>query len=239
MASLVLIMATVVIILILPDKPTCFDGKMNQDEKGVDCGGPCAILCKNEMNDPEIKWVRVFKVKEGVWSVLAYVINHNVNAESPNAEYFFKVYDSNNVIIREGTGSVYIPANQAIGVFEPNILVGNRVPERVVLGFESTPWRRMAEQPKTVDLGEMRRYEDSLGAPRVSVKIKNPALNDVSGLYLLAVLYDDSGNAFGASKVKTDDIKGGEIKEVVFSWPLALGTRIDRVEILKWFEPGK
>jgi hypothetical protein len=26
--------------------PSCSDGKQNQNEKGVDCGGPCSVLCK-------------------------------------------------------------------------------------------------------------------------------------------------------------------------------------------------
>ena len=25
--------------------PTCFDGKKNQDERGIDCGGVCALVC--------------------------------------------------------------------------------------------------------------------------------------------------------------------------------------------------
>ncbi|MBU6431623.1 hypothetical protein KGQ29_04640, partial [Patescibacteria group bacterium] len=42
--------------------PTCFDGKQNGDEKGVDCGGSCVNLCRSQYLEPNIIWSRVIEV---------------------------------------------------------------------------------------------------------------------------------------------------------------------------------
>ncbi|MCR4310974.1 MAG: hypothetical protein NUV54_00150, partial [Candidatus Taylorbacteria bacterium] len=53
--------------------PSCVDGVQNQEELGIDCGGPCSVLCKAEALDVIVRWQRAFRVKEGVYNALAYV----------------------------------------------------------------------------------------------------------------------------------------------------------------------
>ena len=42
--------------LLLYKAPTCFDGKQNQGEGGIDCGGPCVKLCPSAFLPPEVIW---------------------------------------------------------------------------------------------------------------------------------------------------------------------------------------
>ena len=62
---------------IIAPTPTCFDGKQNQGELGVDCSGPCQKICLAEALPVRVLWVRPFKVAEGVYSGVAYVSNPN------------------------------------------------------------------------------------------------------------------------------------------------------------------
>ena len=43
--SLILITIAVVVFSYLYEAPTCIDGKQNQEEDGIDCGGPCLTVC--------------------------------------------------------------------------------------------------------------------------------------------------------------------------------------------------
>jgi hypothetical protein len=54
----------------------------------------------------------------------------------------------------------------------------------------------------------------------------------------VAVLYSSSGDAIGALKVPVGSIAKGESKNVFFSWPYALSSSIDKIDILKWVEPS-
>ena len=55
--------------------PSCTDGKKNQGEAGVDCGGPCARLCKVVSLPPIVHWQRAFPVTESVYNVVAYYLD--------------------------------------------------------------------------------------------------------------------------------------------------------------------
>src|SRR3989338_6228133 len=81
--------------------PTCFDGKQNSDEKGVDCGGGCATLCRSQYLDPNIIWTRVIKVKSGLYNVLAYIENPNIDAGADSISYVFRIKDNDGVLIYE------------------------------------------------------------------------------------------------------------------------------------------
>jgi hypothetical protein len=50
------------------ERPTCFDGRNNQDELGVDCGGSCAIFCPAQVLGPVVRWSRMFEVTTGLYN---------------------------------------------------------------------------------------------------------------------------------------------------------------------------
>ena len=90
-----------VFLLIFYDKPTCFDGKQNQDESGVDCGGVCEKVCSFQAVKPNIIWSRSFKVSEGIYNAIAYIENPNIRAEAFAVPYVFKIFDERNILISE------------------------------------------------------------------------------------------------------------------------------------------
>ena len=96
--------------------PSCTDGLKNQGELGIDCGGPCSLLCKAHALDPIVRWQRAFKVKDGVYNALAYVENPNLDSGVRKISYRFKLYDSGNLLIYERQGSTFIPPKKIFGI---------------------------------------------------------------------------------------------------------------------------
>lgn len=78
--ALVLVIG-VPLFFVLYKTPTCFDGKQNQNEKGIDCGGVCTRLCSSDIANPIVLWQRSFVVTDGVYNAVAYVQNPNVLAK--------------------------------------------------------------------------------------------------------------------------------------------------------------
>ena len=52
-------------------EPTCTDGFMNGDERGVDCGGSCFLICAFDIAPPTIVWAESFNVLDGQYNVVA------------------------------------------------------------------------------------------------------------------------------------------------------------------------
>src|SRR3989338_2125266 len=75
--------------------PTCFDGKQNGDEIGVDCGGSCRLLCTAQSLPLILKGdPRVLEVAENTFEIVALIENPNANGEIYRARYIFKLYDA-------------------------------------------------------------------------------------------------------------------------------------------------
>ena len=74
-------MPTAVIVFFYYYQPaTCRDGKQNQEEDGVDCGGPCSLICDAQSATPIVSWVRFFKIQDGFYNVASFVENPNAKS---------------------------------------------------------------------------------------------------------------------------------------------------------------
>lgn len=197
-------------------EPTCFDGKQNGKEEGIDCGGPCTP-CLGEVKDLSILWARPFKSKQGVYDVAALVENSNLFGGIPSIGYTFKLYDAANVLITSREGKTFINPGEKMIIFETNILTGSRVPARADLKFDQQKWIYVKKEKSFLSVAK----KDFINTPfpRLSVEIKNNSLFDIRNVLVAAVLYDDIGNAIGVSSTKIDSIKTESSQSADFTWP--------------------
>jgi hypothetical protein len=108
------------------EKPTCFDGKQNQEETGVDCGGPCTLLCKGDADDLKILWTKVFPVRQGVYDVVAYIENPNFNVAVPEFSYTAKLYDEDKTLIIEEKGASFALPSERFAIFAGGLRTGEK-----------------------------------------------------------------------------------------------------------------
>jgi hypothetical protein len=71
---------------------TCFDGKKNQGEEGIDCGGPCPP-CEIKYAEP----LKIYPTKYLVYSnsidIVGILENPNKNLALKKIKYYFEIYD--------------------------------------------------------------------------------------------------------------------------------------------------
>ena len=77
--------------------PSCSDGKRNQDEKGIDCGGLCAKECLGEIKDLAVLWSKPLKVSGSNYDAVALAENRNLFLSAKSVKYQFKFYDDRNI----------------------------------------------------------------------------------------------------------------------------------------------
>ncbi len=222
-------------------KPSCFDGKKNQDEFGIDCGGGCQAVCREEVSDLVTLWSRVFKVAEGRYDAVALVQNPNFSFGVKELPYIFKVYDGANILITEKRGKTFSNSNEKFLVFLPDIETGRRLPSKAFIEFEDFKWQRVSgdEQPKNFKLAiEDKDFkEDPL--PRLQALAINNGATAQKNISLQAALLDESGNAFAASSSFISELEAFSRRNIYFTWPTPFGKKpyvIDiyaRVNLLK------
>ncbi|MBU1046709.1 hypothetical protein KKH36_02960 [Patescibacteria group bacterium] len=212
--------------------PTCTDGKLNQGEEGIDCGGPCEIICSFKTIDPIIKWSRAVETTEGIFGAVALIENANTYAEADKVPYVFKLYDKEGLLINEKRGEVYILNNSIFPIFEGNLKVGNRIPTRATFEFLKKPqWVETKELNAPVTLSNIQ-YVERNNSPRVSATIKNNSVKDIKKVELIVLLYDIENNLVNSSKTTLDVLKKDSSEIVIFTWPDLFEKEVIKIDIV-------
>lgn len=229
--------AIALVILIYPyfnKEPTCFDGKMNGSESGIDCGGVCEKVCTQEALQLVTLWARPFEVTPGKYNVMAYIENQNRESGIPSINYEFKLYDAENIFIGRTSGNTFIGSNDRTAIFAAGVEVGNRIPARATFQFTSYPtWLKVnREQRNALAVSaEDQLLSNPFDNPKLEAMIVNKTLTEMKNLDVYAILYDEDDNVMTASKTLIDVLPKNSKAPVVFTWPKPFSKRPTRIDI--------
>lgn len=214
---------------LIPD-PTCSDGRQNQDEEGVDCGGVCVKACIDTTSNAQVLWTRSFMVSEGVASAVAYIVNPNPNYAAKGVRYVLKIYNKDDLLLAERYGSVDIPLRTSFPVFEGGIQIGSQVASSAHFQFlDDIDWQRTTnELPKVSYSAPNVQIED---VPRIFTRITNDSGSLIRNLPVAAIVYDRNGNAIGASETFVPSLERNASEDLVFTWLQNFPSDYSRVEI--------
>ncbi len=210
---------------VLDTPASCFDGKQNQDEVGIDCGGnSCTNLCESQVSELVVRWSQVFELTPGVYNVAAQIENPNLDARIGNIGYTFTLYDAGNRAIWETSDETFINARDNFVLFESGIRLAGAPPTRVSFEFERVPWTRsaLADSPLVV---KSKRLTNTGQSPRLQATIVNESISDAIEVDAVAVITDNKGNRIAVSSTFEKEILRGESEDISFTWPVAFDAR--------------
>jgi len=222
-AFVLIIVAGLLLVFILLNKPTCFDGKQNQSEEAIDCGGPCQA-CLGQVRDIIVVWSKVFKLDNGQYEAAALVKNPNLSLALQSIKYRIKLYDKKNILVAVREGETFINPGGEYVLFETNIDVGKRSPIKAFVEFsKKIKWEKI--EGKIPQIVVSRKTFTPLPFPRLSAEISNTSIFSIDGVFAAAVLYDKDGNVMAVSSTKIKSIAGNASYPVVFTWPTPFGEK--------------
>jgi len=210
--------------------PTCFDGFKNGDETGLDCGGSCILVCSGDVIKPVVRWdPRLFEILPGLWSVIVYVENPNINADATYVPYSFIIYDKNNEVLARREGATILPKNKTVGIFEGSIEIEKETrPGRAVFELGSDiVWKKSQKTEDNLNIthSSLLRLES---APRVEASVRNIGTEEIRNIELVIAIFDGSDNTIAASRTFVEGLKKNEDADIFFTWPkpFELGSKV-------------
>lgn len=234
--SIVILCISLLAFLFLYEEPTCFDKKQNGDESGIDCGGSCDLLCSTATLDPIVHWVRYFKIADGLYSVIAYVENQNVEASVKNLPYVFKLYDNRGVVLVEKTGRVNLNPRQIIPIAQTGLSTGNLEAVRTSFDFtEKVVWQKEEQQVPVLIIKDEQIVEDQ-EVQKITAEVFNSSLEDVKNVTFVVIVYDKDNNAIASSSTLINEIRGSQTANLLFTWPTLFDDQISRFEIIPVYQ---
>ncbi len=231
--ALFLLAISIVIVIILTKlaTPTCFDNKQNQEEEGVDCGGPCKNQCLGEVKETLVLWTKFFEISKGKYDTIAFIENPNLFLGLPSVKYQFKLYDKDNVLIAIRDGETFINPRETFPIFETNIDTGQRVLSRAFVEFEKNiNWER-TEKEKPQLVVSKKQFSNLLPFPRLDATINNKSISSVDNIFAVTILYNKDKNAIAVSATKIDSIQGGASRDISFTWSQPFSEEPSSIEI--------
>lgn len=211
--------------------PSCTDAVLNQGERGIDCGGPCARVCADEVAPLSVDWVRAFRVVDGHYDVIAKVRNTNNHIGIPSLSYTVEIFDAENISISKRSGSTFVNSNETFYLFEGNLFTGARVPKYATLTLSESPqWARLSATPLALTV--LNKIFGDGAQPTVMASVVNESLSSLKNISLVAVLYDAEGNAYGGSATLIESLPKDARQDISFVWREAFNVTPASIDII-------
>jgi hypothetical protein len=230
---LLLVVGIPVYRLFFNNAPNCFDKKQNQNETGVDCGGMCERACIDEVvSIPVTMWSRAFPVADGIYNLVAYVQNPNVEYVAEPTKYIFRVYDKDNVLIGIREGYADVPPTKTFPIFEQGFNAGERIPASTFFEFiRGVPWKKYEGTKPELEVLDQR-LSVSASGPRIDATLQNKTINQYQKVEVVAIVYDDTGNAMASSRTFIDILPSNGTAPLIFTWPHIFPSPVSKIEII-------
>ncbi|MBI2610057.1 hypothetical protein HYW53_02670 [Candidatus Giovannonibacteria bacterium] len=226
---LILILIAVALIYRFTPAPSCKDGKLNQDEEEIDCGGLCSP-CQSKIKEIVEHWTRFFPLSSGHYEAASLVENPNTTLGTSFLSYTIFFYDAKGILIAEKTGRTFLNPGEKTLIYEKDIPTFERTPARAEIQLTPERWKKIERQRPQILVTKRDFENDPFG--RLNVTLTNQALFPIENLFLSAVLFDASGNAIGVSTTRLERIEGESDRDVFFTWRSPFLPIPSRIEIL-------
>jgi len=217
---------------------TCFDGKQNQKEGGVDCSGPCAMSCERlTIKDVQVEWVEAVQLKDGHYDLAAKITNPNPNYGLSLIRYTFKVFDEAGASLLEQKGKDFILPGQSKYLIEGNLALST-APAKVTVTIDKASkeeWLKLSQDYQTPEIYVHDKLVQPLADNKEGIQasgiIKNNSNYDFDRILVTIVLFDENNKIIGVNKTEARTVLAGEDRYFTALWFSPFSAEIKSAEM--------
>ena len=211
--------------------PSCVDGTQNQNEDGIDCGGPCAYLCTAMLAPPSVRFALPLSPVPGRVDVIAYVDNLNATAAARRVPFTIELENKEGIRIASSSGMIDLPPKSLVPIFIPGFPT-KVTPSQVFLTIAPGAVRWFSSSAKPVIPHIEVASPILTPTPRVTATVSNVLPTPTDGMKLIAVVYDVNGTVIAASQTLIAGVPAGGSVQAIFTWPTAFSAAPGRIEVV-------
>ncbi len=220
---------------IITPEPTCFDGKKNQQEEEIDCGGPCQKKCQKEIvvENLQIQEKDFVTARENEFDVMAKITNPNSRYGAAKFKYEFTLLDNADNVLQKRAGESYVLPGENKYLLEMN-LQSEVKPTKVDLKIFDYKWQEFVgfEEPKLIVYDEkFMAYNDTYANSRVTGLLKNESNFDFNSVQINIILRASNGKLLALAQSEMRTVPSGEERDFNIIWPYLFSDEVEKVEI--------
>jgi len=207
-------------ILLFPSAASCSDGRQNQGEEGVDCGGPCVPCALQNVQDIQIRWAQVIPLSTGI-SLAAEIYNPNSALAAQSFDYTFSLINQSGGVEKEIQGSSFIYGGELKYLSEPFVDITAQQNSSVQLTIKNIKWidARIYAKPN-IEAQDIKTTFDKTVLVSGSVVSHDEAT--FANVRVVALLFDANSKFAGVSRTLIDEVPKFESKPFQITFPDSL-----------------
>lgn len=195
---------------------TCTDGIQNQEETGIDCGGPCDSCELKSLEPIEVLDSRALSLRSGKTAILIHIQNPNQNYRA-TFDYHIGLFDERDIERGSINGSSRLYAGEEKYILEPNDGFSN--PNKIMFRAENISWESSASFPNPVLKIENATTSVDQGVVRISGAIRNMSSVSEENVGILAILYTTYGEELFSAKTNVTRVQGLSTAPFLIQFP--------------------
>ncbi len=206
-------------------KPSCLDGKQNQNETGIDCGGKCSEYCLADLASRPLLVTEVQALAYGNSSsdALGKVRNQNSKAALQSATYTFQAYDQAGKILAEQNGQFSLLPLEERTLIALGLPVAQGSIAKTELTISKEVWVAFPDFTEAPDIRvanpQFSLLSGQTGYAEARGLVQNQSSYDIRTLSIVVVVRDASGAALSVNKTTMNTVQSGERRDFRLLWP--------------------
>lgn len=231
----ILVISTGLFFLFRP-APSCMDGKRNQNETGVDCGGVCLVACVEKIvgNDLIIREITFIPTDRGKYDIIARIFNPNNDIGAASFQYSLFLRDATGKELTRVSGTNFILPQETKSLLAFNLEPG-QVPVKAVIELSNFQWTKVQEYRAKPELNiYSRRYiskPDPAAFGAVVATLVNESLYDFRKIQIKVILRDASGVPLAANQSEMQTVMVGREQDIRIVFPQPFDGIVTQVDI--------
>lgn len=222
-----------VVWLILP-APTCSDGKQNQRESGVDCGGPCSPCVPPITAEPlQVVEKALVPTGQGNFDVVTRIKNPNIQYGSAVFSYEIILKDAAGSVVATRSGRSFILPVETKYIIEPNIKTSAE-PTTVEVNISGYQWQQFSGYEEPGINVYNKRYSliaSGAGFSEVYGLLKNESEFDFNLIKISVILRDVTGKVLAVNNTEMKTVNASGQRDLRLIWPVSFPGEVVSVEI--------
>lgn len=216
--------------------PTCLDGKQNQDETGLDCGGSCPAVCVIPVQGDPLTVPEVAFVSDGAnrYDILARVTNPNPFIGASQFRYVLTLQDATGADLAHESGTSWILPHETKTLLALGMTV-TVPPAKATIEITNVVWQELAgyQEAPALRIYDKRFVPISSGVnfAEVTGVLVNESAFDLRKVLIRAVLRDAGGKPVAVHQTQMSTLTVNAREEFHLIWPKAFTGTVSQMEI--------
>jgi len=206
---------------------TCFDGRQNQGETGVDCGGSCVPCGLQFVKNIATSTPEIFEIDPNRVSFIGEIKNPNLDFGAEEFSYTINLYDFGGRRINSRRGTSFIYPSEVKNIIEPLIETPFRDIARSELLIDNVSWLPIEEFEKPeVEVSDYQTESTDDGVLVSGLVVNNSAFR-LRQVGVSAIIFNRSGLRLGISRTSIQDIEPFGQKTFSITIPVSDSASVD------------